>query len=173
MSSTDATRKRRQAKRLLAYDGTEPWHGTTNGYVNHCCRCEPCRGASRRYSDEWRMRPEVAERRRRMARDIAKRPHVRLRKRATNYGLTPERLNEMLAKGICEGCGTTEPGFHGWAVDHDHACCPSDSSCGRCVRGILCRSCNVTLGQVNDDPDRLRSLISYLERWNGRASQQA
>lgn len=25
--------------------GTATWHGTTSGYVNHKCRCQPCRDA--------------------------------------------------------------------------------------------------------------------------------
>jgi hypothetical protein len=31
-------------------------------------------------------------------------------------------------------------------------------------RGWLCNGCNTALGYVNDDPDRLRMLASYLER---------
>lgn len=32
-------------------------------------------------------------------------------------------------------------------VDHDHACCHGNHSCGRCVRGVLHRGCNTALGQ--------------------------
>lgn len=33
-------------------------------------------------------------------------------------------------------------------VDHDRRCCPSDRTCGNCVRGLLCLVCNVQLGVV-------------------------
>jgi hypothetical protein len=31
-------------------------------------------------------------------------------------------------------------------------------------RGWLCRNCNVTLGLVGDDPNKLRALADYLEK---------
>jgi hypothetical protein len=65
----------------------------------------------------------------------------------------------MIQGGCCAICrqpdGTPR-------VDHDHACCPGDKSCGRCVRGLLCHRCNVALGLLDDDPERLASAILYL-----------
>lgn len=48
-------------------------------------------------------------------------------------------------------------------VDHDHACCPGDTTCGGCRRGLLCPACNSGLGLFQDDVDRLRGAIAYLE----------
>ena len=99
---------------------------------------------------------------------VAKGP--RTDQRAANlqakYGLTVEKFDAMAeAQGHrCACCGTPEPGGrHGqWHIDHDHACCPGDRSCGRCVRGLLCGSCNLGLGHFNDDVQRLRDAITYL-----------
>lgn len=41
------------------------------------------------------------------------------------------------------GCGRTDP--RAWHMDHAHSCCPEGKSCGSCVRGVLCPSCNMHL----------------------------
>ncbi len=48
-------------------------------------------------------------------------------------------------------------------VDHDRACCPGDSSCGKCVRGLICTYCNSALGFINDSRGHLIALINYLD----------
>lgn len=68
---------------------------------------------------------------------------------------------------LCAVCSTDDPGTKGWAVDHDHKCCPQPqpaSTCGNCVRGIVCTRCNLALGQVDDDPELLNKMIDYLRK---------
>lgn len=48
-------------------------------------------------------------------------------------------------------------------VDHDHRCCPGNASCGKCVRGLLCTSCNTALGLFRDDVAILKSAVAYLD----------
>lgn len=84
-----------------------------------------------------------------------------------DYGLTPEQYDELLEAqgGACalSGCpATAEDQGQLLSVDHDHACCPGWRSCGACVRGLLCWSCNALLGHAHDDPELLRGAIAYL-----------
>jgi hypothetical protein len=53
------------------------------------------------------------------------------------------------------------------AVDHDHSCCPADSkSCGKCIRGFLCKTCNSGIGLLGDSAEILARAAGYLSRWN-------
>lgn len=71
-------------------------------------------------------------------------------RQAKRYGLTIARMNAILRvqDDACALCGelSGDDGIEGisfWHVDHDHACCNLSGSCGRCVRGLLCKSCNM------------------------------
>lgn len=89
-----------------------------------------------------------------------------------SYNISLETYNEMLAaqNGVCTICGAVCPSGHNLAVDHDRSCCPGDKSCGKCVRELLCGTCNPMLGYAQDSVERLRSAIAYLERWHERTS---
>jgi hypothetical protein len=84
--------------------------------------------------------------------------------RFSKYHLSREDFDQMLAdqNHQCATCHT--PINDSCHIDHDHACCPGQKSCGKCVRGLLCRSCNVALGCAKDDPATLRALANYLEK---------
>jgi hypothetical protein len=87
--------------------------------------------------------------------------HAQVRDRA--YGLEPGQYEEILREqcGLCAICrepehatrqdGTPRP----LNVDHDHA--------SGAIRGLLCGGCNKTLGNMRDDPARLRAAADYLE----------
>jgi hypothetical protein len=50
-------------------------------------------------------------------------------------------------------------------VDHDHECCPRISSCGRCIRGLVCKSCNHKIERVERGlTEPTPEIIAYLAR---------
>jgi hypothetical protein len=96
------------------------------------------------------------------------------------YGLSIEDYERMFNKqnracAICQ----RKPGKKNLSVDHDHSCCPGRKSCGKCIRGLLCMSCNRRLlGMICQETTKgsayaaevLKRAIAYLERADDRAS---
>ena len=81
----------------------------------------------------------------------------------SHYHLTLEKYTQMLEDqdGKCAICKQkTEKSLH---IDHDHSCCPErGKSCGKCIRGLLCDSCNNGLGRFKDSTEILQAAIEYL-----------
>jgi hypothetical protein len=86
------------------------------------------------------------------------------KRRANTYGITPERYQALLAVqgGGCAIC-SRKPGKRRLAVDHDHSCCPGKTSCGYCVRGLLCWTCNKYLEHIRDDPEVMQRGANYMQ----------
>lgn len=80
------------------------------------------------------------------------------------YLITIEEFNNRSANG-CEICGDKpDVSLH---VDHDHNCCHSEVTCGKCVRGILCSKCNKAVdkyerGKMRADYPDLEKVKEYL-----------
>lgn len=72
------------------------------------------------------------------------------------YGITVAQRDQLFAAqgSKCAICHTMRPGRY-WHTDHDHGT--------NIVRGILCESCNLGLGQFRDNPELLRSAAQYVE----------
>ena len=64
--------------------------------------------------------------------------------------------------GICEICGLVPPEV----IDHDHGCAKhsGERGCRDCVRGLICRPCNMLLGAARDSVATLVGAIEYLNR---------
>ncbi len=96
---------------------------------------------------------------------------IRINSRRSRFKVDFEALWEA-QKGLCACCG--DPMLpsgrqkESVCVDHDWACCPSERSCGKCVRGLIHWSCNLVLGYSKDDLRVLRGAVAYLERWQTR-----
>lgn len=86
---------------------------------------------------------------------------AKVRHRLVKYGVTAEQFDALLRsqRGACAICRVESEDWH---IDHDHSCCPTIRTCGKCIRGVLCRACNMGLGIFKDDAAILESAISYL-----------
>lgn len=84
-----------------------------------------------------------------------------------HYKMTLEDYNQLLEKqnGRCKVCERTvaEAQRQFLSVDHDHNCCNSDITCGKCVRGLLCDNCNRGIGYLGDDPTIVSNALKYLQ----------
>lgn len=89
--------------------------------------------------------------------------------RSKSLNITGTEYRAMLAAqgGVCAVCRRPDPSGRRLAVDHDHRCCPErGKSCGKCIRGLLCGPCNMSIGHMNDDASILRAAADYLDRAN-------
>lgn len=141
------------------------WNNQRNKHYR-MANCRNCRNEKKR--DEWKRKSDEhsVARRKRYAEDPEYRRELLSRQHKYRHGITLEEKEALLAAqgGVCDSCREAVPKGHGWTTDHDHACCPGDRSCGKCIRAILCTNCNLALGHVNDSIEKLENLIEYTRR---------
>lgn len=171
--------------RLSKYGVLEPYEPTPcqicatpiphngRGSRRTVCVTDDCQRAynrikSREYRNRRKTDPEYASRtvdaaRRWVEKNPERRRDLARRRGLRIYGLTVADYDALLADqgGGCAICGYSSPGSH-LHVDHDHGCCPGVGSCGKCVRGLLCRRCNQALGQFADSAELLDRASGYL-----------
>lgn len=85
--------------------------------------------------------------------------------RVRKYGLTVEEYDEMYARqlGLCRICHKPFPVLE---VDHKHVegfeeMSPEEKK--KYVRGLICRSDNLAIGLMEEDPVRMRTAADYVE----------
>lgn len=121
------------------------------------------------YNRQWRLaHPELmAERRRRSW--VKNRERIKTfrrqdrdsqlngyYKRKYNISWSDYKILLQSQNGKCAICRGINKPKRRLAVDHDHAS-------GQ-IRGLLCHSCNVTIGHIEDSPARIQQIIDYLKR---------
>lgn len=118
------------------YSREPPEHGTPNAYWNYGCRCFECKKAAVGHN------------------------------RKINMGLSIEKFNSLLdkQKGRCATCNlifdlSDQRNIH---TDHDHSCCKGNLSKGCCIRGLLCRGCNLGLGIIKESLFTLKNAENYI-----------
>jgi len=90
--------------------------------------------------------------------------------RLARYGLTQEMFDQMLVRqgNACGMCREPFKDGRRICIDHDHTCCPQEKrSCGKCVRGLLCVPCNITLGFLESEQkqDQARRYLSECQKY--------
>jgi hypothetical protein len=101
------------------------------------------------------------------SREYKRKHHDPIKHRArmllTQRGVTIEEYEEMWSRqnGVCAICNHPETAHNRngnittLAVDHDHAT--------GVRRGLLCSSCNLLLGQVEKDKERIQAILLYID----------
>lgn len=79
----------------------------------------------------------------------------------THYRLSIEDYQKILNEqnNSCKICKKVTRLY----VDHDHSCCSQKTTCGNCVRGLLCPSCNTLVGYLETKKDLVEEAYKYLE----------
>ena len=107
------------------------------------------------YSRNWAIRnPEKVQ-------EMSRKKRLKLK-----FKMTVEEYENVLLSqnSVCAICGGSDLPKR-LAVDHDRSCCPSEKTCGKCIRGLLCSACNISLGGFKDEESLLLSAIEYLRNW--------
>lgn len=83
------------------------------------------------------------------------------------YGIDSEQYDEILLAqgGVCRICKSSPEMVGMLVVDHDHSCCPGEKTCGKCLRDLICQSCNKGLGCFLDSVEYLSAAIDYLKHY--------
>jgi hypothetical protein len=127
------------------------------GISNRCKACDAEKYQQRRAKNSLSLRDSWNKASKKYAskKDFAKARRLR------RHHLTVEQYDTMMSKydGLCWAC-KLRPAC---VLDHDHSCCDGTFSCGGCIRGLLCNQCNTSLGLMQEDPNLIDQLISYLK----------
>ena len=74
--------------------------------------------------------------------------------RFRRYGVSREWYEEKIESQSfrCAMCGSAETKCNGkrFHIDHYHGCCGKKLACDKCRRGLLCNSCNLRLGVLEN-----------------------
>lgn len=146
------------------------FHRQKAGKSGRTARCKEC---SKKAATEWYRKNK--DRAAAYSRERSARPEAQKKDRDyrlfSTYKISPDFYSYLTAihGDLCGICGNKETAVHGrtgkpvsLSVDHDHGCCSLEKSCGKCIRGLLCRDCNVGIAKFHDDPERLSKAIAYL-----------
>lgn len=158
--------------RLLSFGVTMRARKTTNCRIDKDGReCTKC-GQYKPWSQFWGSATGHGHANHRMSRCILCIDKESARAVMHAYKLRRHHITEeqiayliTLDGDVCALCGGSQQ-IEGadLDIDHDHKCCPGAFSCGKCIRGRLCRACNRLAGRVEAANFTLAQLAEYLVR---------
>ena len=132
--------------------------------------CLTCRAeyARERYKVRGETIREAHQARRALKPEVT--PEQRRRKNLEYIGWTPELFDKVLEEqqGLCAICKkvlTLEKKISNTRACADHEHCKPPKA-----RGILCANCNLGIGNLQDDPEIMKSAITYIEKFGGKPS---
>lgn len=169
----------RQCSECLTFHPWDNFYTDPTGLNGRSSKCKPCRRAARNRA--WRENTNGTR-----DRGIARKANWTPEQRATfikdqfiyrlkrDFNITEEQYMWLLARqgNVCALCFEPETKVHHrnnevmrLAVDHDHRCCSeSAKSCGKCIRGLLCYSCNMMMGKIESKPALAKRFADYIDR---------
>jgi hypothetical protein len=131
---------------------------TPDGHTHICLEClRAQRGPLLDLTPDEKRKRRLAKIRQRHASDPEYRKRHRGHQIKTAYGLLPEQYQALVDRqdGLCAICHQPPSDDRALHIDHNHET--------GAIRGLLCFSCNASLGHFGDDPTRLRAAAHYLE----------
>jgi len=129
---------------------------------------------SKQWRDEhpeyWKIKNE--QRKKKYAEDPEHRHMVLRRAALSRHKMTIEQYATQLAEqhGVCALCGQP-PQNNSLHVDHNHECCDTKFTCGKCNRGLLCSHCNIMIGYLERvlKDALVFPMLGKDQSWTGRA----
>ena len=130
------------------------YHRESKGVLGRQGRCKDCHKQAQR---DW----------------ISRKPENTWVFNLKRMGLTIDEYRRMAdsQENVCAVCKNPETSVDNrtgklrrLAIDHDHNCCGYKKSCKKCIRGLLCQSCNQALGMLKDDPEIVLALADYAQK---------
>lgn len=145
----NATRHLRTTKRRQALTRAQIWADVPDG-MKRCSRCGQVKSR-----DEFRNHRASKDGLRvacKPCHSAGSAPSSEARRIFRTYGLTKSEYDAFFVahRSQCAACGKTTD----LCIDHDH-------KTGR-LRGVLCRTCNITIGTAKESIEVLEALIEYL-----------
>lgn len=149
-------------------------------------RCKVCRHLARRermgavknnpvaFDEEERAERKIAATKKYVEANKEKlRAANKLFKLKANFNITSDQFAWLhyIQNNTCFMCGEAEVRIDNrtgtvmnLAIDHDHRCCSArGKSCGKCVRHLLCSTCNIMVGFAELKPKVVHRFADYID----------